>query len=424
MASERTTASTGTSIPRRVVVTGRGVVSPLGPSWEETWSGLVRGVSGIREISGFETSDLPVHIGGELVGFDAAAHLPRPLLRRLDWPMHPLIAAVSMALEDAELKIEPVTAPRTAVLAGSIIGSTRLAIASQARLDEEGYMAVGPTVFPTMGMSVAGEIALHVGAQGPCSEVVAACATGTMCVGEGMRLIQSGRADVVVAGGVDAFTRLEIAAAARARTLSRRNDDPTRASRPFDASRDGFVMAAGAGVIVLESEDHALKRHAPIRAELAGYGATCDAHQLTAPPTGAPEVERAIRMALDSAEVEPGDVDYVNAHGTATPTNDANELAVLRRVLPENATAVAMSSTKSMTGHMLAASGAVEAAVVSEVLLSGVIPPTINCDEPEYPNMNLVAHRAQESRVDVALSNSFGFGGHNAVLVMKRWKPA
>ncbi|QVQ51830.1 beta-ketoacyl-[acyl-carrier-protein] synthase family protein [Spiractinospora alimapuensis] len=408
--------------PERVVITGRGVVSPVGPNWEQTWRGLVAGRSGIGPITEFEADDLPVRIGGELTGFDATDHLSRTLLRRVDWPLRPLLAAAQMARDEAGLALDTATAPRAGVLAGSIIGSTRLAIASQNALDQEGYGGVGPFVFPTMGVSVAGEMSLLLGARGPCMELVAACATGTACVGEGMRLIQSGAADVVFAGGVDAFTRLEIAAAARARTLSRDNDDPARASRPFDTGRDGFVMAAGAGVLVLESLSHARRRDAEILAEVAGYAATSDAHQLTAPPPEAPEVERAVRRALASADVEPADVDYVNAHGTATPTNDTNELTVLRRVLPDHATTTPVSSTKSMTGHMLAASGAVEAAVVTEVVRTGVIPPTVNCDHPEFPDMALVPHRAITRPVDVALSNSFGFGGHNAVLAVRAWR--
>ncbi|WP_405651606.1 beta-ketoacyl-[acyl-carrier-protein] synthase family protein [Streptomyces sp. RK9] len=408
--------------PDRVVVTGRGVVSPLAPNWPDTWAALVAGKSGIRDITGFEVGDLPVRIGGEVPGFEPEHHLPRHVVRRTDWTIQVVVAAARMALQEAGIEVDEGLAPRVGVAVGSIIGSTRVASRNAMAMRDEGYAAVSPQVFPTMGISSAAEVCLELGARGPSAEMVAACATGTVCVGEAARWIREGRADVVVAGGMDAFDRLELAAAARARVLSRRTGDPTTASRPFDRDRDGFVMGAGAGALVLESAAHARRRGAEVHAELAGYASTTDAHHLTAPSPDGAQAERAMRTALESARATPADVGYVNAHGTGTRLNDTTELTAIRRVYGDHAHRVPVSSTKSMTGHMLAAGGAVEAAVVTEAIRTGVVPPTLNCDSPEDPVMNFVAHQAQEHDVAVGVSHSFGFGGHNAVLVLRRWR--
>ncbi|MEV1049195.1 beta-ketoacyl-[acyl-carrier-protein] synthase family protein [Streptomyces sp. NPDC049916] len=406
---------------RRVVVTGRGAVTPLGPDWAATWEGLLAGRSGVGEVTGFEVDDLPVRIGAEARGFDPLAHVPRPTVRRTDWTIQAGIAAARMALAEAGLELDDALAPRVGVAVGSIIGSTRIASDNAAAMAAEGYGGVSPHVFPTMGISAAAELALALGARGPSAEMVAACATGTMCLGEAARWIREGRADVAVAGGMDAFGRLELAAAARARVLSRRTGEPAAASRPFDRDRDGFVIGAGAGVLVLESAEHAVRRGAPVRAELVGYAATTDAHHLTAPAPDGAQMDRAMRESLAAARLTTAEVGYVNAHGTGTQLNDASEVAALRRVYGERAGRVPVSSTKSMTGHLLAAGGAVEAAVISEVLGTGLVPPTINCDDPEFPGINFVPHTTQEHPVEVAVSHSFGFGGHNAVLVMRRW---
>nr|WP_078965677.1 beta-ketoacyl-ACP synthase II [Streptomyces aureocirculatus] len=407
---------------RRVVVTGRGVVSPLAPNWPDTWAGLLAGKSGIGDITGFDVQDLPVRIGGEVPGFDPEAYLPRHVVRRTDWTIQAVVAAARMALREADIEVDDASAPRVGVAVGSIIGSTRVASRNAMAMRDEGYAAVSPQVFPTMGISSAAEVCLELGCRGPSAELVAACATGTVCVGEAAAWIREGRADVAVAGGMDAFDRLELAAAARARVLSRSSGDPAAASRPFDKGRDGFVMGAGAGVLVLESAAHARRRGATVLAEVAGYASTTDAHHLTAPAPDAAQAVRAMRDALAAARATPADVGYINAHGTGTRLNDDTELAAIRQVYADHAPRVPVSSTKSMTGHMLAAGGAVEAAVVTEVLRTGAVPPTLNCDDPEDPAMNFVAHTAQEHVVELGVSHSFGFGGHNAVLVLRRWR--
>ncbi|MBR8743453.1 beta-ketoacyl-ACP synthase II [Nocardiopsis sp. MG754419] len=408
---------------RRVVITGRGVLSPLGNGWESTWDAMVRGRVGVRRIAAFDTEGLDVRIGAEVGDFDPAGALPRPLARRTGRSLQYGLVAADMALRDAGLTVDETNAPRLGVLAGSVVGPTEAVIDTSDELRLHGPAGVSPYSFAMTGIvPPAGEIGVHVGARGPTATMATACATGATCLGEGARMIREGRADIVLAGGMDAFSRFEIAVASRAGALSRRNDEPERASRPFDRDRDGFVMGSGAGMLVLESAEHARRRGARVHAELAGYGATADAHHLTAPRPDGEGVERALRTALADARVDPGDVDYVNAHGTSTPLNDAAEARVLRTVFGERGHDLPVSSTKSMTGHMLAAGGAVEAAVLTAVIAEGVVPPTVNCDDPEDVGLDLVPHQAREHRVEVAVSDSFGFGGHNAVLVLRRWR--
>ncbi|MFS1299811.1 beta-ketoacyl-[acyl-carrier-protein] synthase family protein [Streptosporangium longisporum] len=408
--------------PRRVVVTGYGVVSPFGVGWETTWSNLIQGTSAIREISGMDVSGLPVRIGGQIVDFDPEEWLPASLVRRTTRPAHLALVAAVLALKDAGLEVDAALAPAVGVTVGSACGASSVLVDAGAAFAARGFMALSPYTFTSTGVvTVASEVALHVGAQGPSACITTACATGATCVGEAMRLIRRGEADVVLAGGADdALTPFDLAAAARARALSRRNDDPGAASRPFDTGRDGFVMSAGSGVLVLESEEHAAARGARVYGEVAGYGASTDAYNLTSPHPEGTAVERAVRLALKDAGVTPDEVGYVNAHGTGTRMNDTAEIKVIRRVFGERATSMPVSSTKSMTGHMLGAAGAVEAMVALEAVRTGIAPPTVNCDDPEDPEMNFVAHRAQEHTADVAVSNSFGFGGHNAVLVLRR----
>jgi len=409
---------------KRVVVTGYGVISPFGVGWETAWSNLIQGGSGIRELSGIDTSGLPVGIGGQVLDFDPGVWLPASLVRRTTRPAHLALVAATLALRDAKLDVDAELAPRIGVTVGTACGASAAVVDAGAAFAERGFMALSPYTFTSTGVvTVASEVALHVGAQGPAACTATACATGATCVGEAMRLIRLGEADVVLAGGADdTITPFDIAAAARARALSRRSGDPRAASRPFDTGRDGFVMSAGAGILVLESEEHALARQARVYGEVAGYAATTDAHNLTSPHPEGVAVERAVRLALRDAGVGPAEVGYVNAHGTGTRMNDTAEIKVIRRVFAERATSVPVSSTKSMTGHMLGAAGAVEAMIAMEAVRTGIVPPTINCDDPEDPEMNFVAHRAQEHTADVAVSNSFGFGGHNAVLVLRRWR--
>jgi 3-oxoacyl-[acyl-carrier-protein] synthase II len=409
---------------QQVVVTGYGVLTPLGTGWAKTWSALTDGRSGISKLAGVDLSGLPVTIGGQLRDLDPRDRLPPALANRTGAAARLALIAADLALEDAGLAIGDLDAPRTGVVVGSVGAPTEAVLGSAAALEARGFRGVNPYTFATSGIvTPAGEVALRLGAQGPCLALATACATGANCVGEALLLIRQGRADVVLAGGADdTLNRLDLAAAARAGALSRRNDDPEAASRPFDRGRDGFVMSAGAGVLVLESAEHARARGARIYGEIAGYAATTDGHHLTAPHPDGIAVERAIRQALADAGVGANEVGYVNAHGTSTPLNDAAELKVIRRVFGERAPEVPVSSTKSMTGHMLGAAGAVEAAIALESVRTGIAPPTINCDDPEDPELNLVAHKAQEHSADVAISNSFGFGGHNAVLVVRHWR--
>lgn len=409
---------------KTVVVTGYGAISPFGVGWETLWSNLIQGRSGIRSLSGIDTSGLPVTIGGEVTDFDPGVWLPASLVRRTTRPVHLALVAASLALRDAKIDVDEALAPRLAVVVGTACGSTAAAVEAGAAFAGRGFTGLSPYTFISTGVvTVAGEVALHLGAQGPSSCIATACATGATCIGEAMRLIQLGKADVAVAGGVDdTMTRFDLATAARAKALSRRNEDPEAASRPFDQGRDGFVMSAGAGVLVLESAEHALARQARVYGEVAGYGATTDAYNVTVPDPEGTSVERAVRLALQDAGVRPGEVDYINAHGTGTRKNDTAEIKVIRRVFAERASAIPVSSTKSMTGHMLGAAGAIEAMITLETVRTGTVPPTINCADPEDPELNFVAHRAQQHPVDVAISNSFGFGGHNVVLVVRRWR--
>ena len=338
-------------------------------------------------------------------------------------PAHLALVAATLALRDAKLDVDAELAPRLGVTVGTACGASSALVDAGTAFAERGFMALSPYTFTSTGVvTVASEVALHVGAPGPAACTATACATGATCVGEAMRLIQLGKADVVLAGGAATpsppSTSPPRPEAGRCPPLR----GPRAASRPFDTGRDGFVMSAGAGVLVLESEEHALARQARVYGEVAGYAATTDAHNLTSPHPEGVAVERAVRLALDDAGVTPAEVGYVNAHGTGTRMNDSAEIKVIRRVFAERATSVPVSSTKSMTGHMLGAAGAVEAMIAMEAVRTGIVPPTINCDDPEDPEMNFVAHRAQEHAADVAVSNSFGFGGHNAVLVLRRWR--
>ncbi|MBP2473506.1 3-oxoacyl-[acyl-carrier-protein] synthase II [Crossiella equi] len=409
---------------RRVVVTGYGVLSPLGETWAATWRGLVEGRGGIRALTTVDTTGLPVRFGGELAGFQAGAHLPEPLVARTGRATHLALVAAQDALADAGLTLTD--APdRAAVLLGTVGAPTTAVLRSHEAFTRRGFKGVHPYAFAGAGVVTgAAEVALHVGAQGPCASLVTACATGATCVGEGMRLIQAGRADVVLAGGAeDSLTRLDIATAARAGALSRRNDDPAGASRPFDRARDGFVMSAGAAVLVLESAAHARDRGAEVRAELAGYGASTDAFHLAAPQPDGRIAERAVRAALAEARLDPADLGHVNAHGTGTPRNDTTEIRLLRRVFGHRLPRIPVSATKSATGHLLAAAGALEAVLAVQAIRDGVLPPTLNLTDPEHPDLDLVPHTARTRRVDSVLSNSFGFGGHNAALLLRRWRP-
>lgn len=408
---------------RRVVVTGWGAVTPLGLTADATWQALIAGRSGIGHVTCIDASDLPTTLAGEVKGFDPKDHLSHKQVRRMDPYAQYAFVAAGEALRMAKLEIDEENGPRVGALVGSGYGPMT-SIAEHVRtLAERGPRAVSPFA-PVTGAidSAAGEISLAFGVTGPTRATSSACASGADAIGEGARWIRHGVVDAVIAGGAEnILTRVDFAGSGNAKALSTRVDAPTEACRPFDEDRDGFVMSAGAGIMILEAEEHALARGAAILAEVAGYASTSDAHHWTAPHPEGRGARAAMTGALADAGLTPSDVDYVNAHGTSTVYNDQAELDSIRAVFGDRAERIPISSTKSMTGHMIGAAGAVEAMIGCLTIRTGVVPPTINCHKPIDTKVNFVAHEAQRHEVDVVMSNSFGFGGHNAVLVLRRW---
>ena len=402
------------------MVTGMGAVSPLGNDVQSTWAGLVTGRSGIDTIRAFDASAFPARIAAEVKGFDPAAIVGPKEARRMDRFVQLALAAATEALRDADLQINPSNAERVGVLMGSGIGGI-LTLMEQSRvLDTRGPERVSPFLIPMMIIDmVAGQVAIHTGAKGPNFSVVSACATSAHSIGEAFEVIRRGDADAVIAGGSEApILPIGLAGFTSMRALSTRNSEPQRASRPFDAERDGFVMAEGAAVLILESLTHARERGARIYAELRGYGATGDAYHITAPAEGGEGAMRAMALALKKADLAPEDVDYINAHGTSTLINDRLETMAIRNLFGPRAYDVAVSSTKSMTGHLLGAAGAMEAVVCVKSIVHSVIPPTINYENPDPEcDLDYVPNQARETRVRAAMSNSLGFGGHNATLL-------
>jgi 3-oxoacyl-[acyl-carrier-protein] synthase II len=408
---------------RRVVITGMGAVTPVGLDVQSTWDAVVHGRSGVAPVQAFDTSDLNVRIAGEVKDFDPTRYLDRKEARRMDRFLQLGIVAALEALRDSALEIGADNAERVGVIVGSGIGGIGTIVDAAMVLHTRGPDRVSPFVVPMMLPDMlAGLIAIQSGAKGPNFGVASACATAGHSLGEGAEIIRRGDADVMITGGSEApITRIGLAAFDSMRALSRRNAEPQRASRPFDAERDGFVLAEAAGVVVLESLDHASQRDAHIYGELVGYGATADAFHITTPSEGGEGAARAMRLALQKARLEPGQVDYINAHGTSTPHNDRTESQAIRSVFGEQAPPV--SSTKSMTGHLIGASGAVEAIICIKTILEGCLPPTINYEHPDQEcTLDYVPNVARKARVNVALSNSLGFGGHNTSLVLQRFE--
>jgi 3-oxoacyl-[acyl-carrier-protein] synthase II len=404
----------------RVVVTGIGALSPVGLNAETTWEAMVAGRSGVGPITHFDASRLSVRIAGEVSGFDGVEFFGRRRARHMDRVVQLALAATVEALESS--KLDPAQgAERIGVIYGTGIGGIGSLQAGVDTLRTRGPEWVSPYVLPMMIPNMAaGEIAMEFGLLGPNSATVTACAASANAIAAGADLIRLGRVDAMVCGGAEAaIVEVGVAGFAAMKALSTRNNDPSGASRPFDATRDGFVMGEAAATVILESRDAALARGAPILAELAGYGSTCDAHHMTAPHPQGEGALRAMREALADAGVTPQEVGYINAHGTSTPPNDRTESLAVRRLFGEGAPP--MSSTKSMTGHTLGAAGALESVVCISALRSGILPPTINLHNPD-PNCDLdyIAEGARRSAIKVAMSNSFGFGGHNVSLVFKR----
>ncbi len=405
---------------RKVVVTGIGPVTPVGVGREPFWDALVSGRSGVGEITLFDTSEFPVRIGGEVKDFDPAEWMDRKAARRTDRVVHLAVAAARLAWEDAGNP--PVDPERAAVVVSTGVGGLRTMEDQVRILAERGPGRVSAFTVPAMMPNAAsGQIAMELGFTGPNACITTACAAGAHGIGEAFRYIRHGMADLAVAGGTEAgITPLALAAFAQMGALSR-NPDPARACRPFDADRDGFVLAEAGAILILEEEERARDRGATIYAELAGYGTSADAFHITQPEPQGSGAVIAMQMALADAGEDAEAVDYINAHGTSTPLNDAAETRAIKKALGDYAYRAAISSTKSMTGHMVGAAGAAEAAVAALVVHDGVIPPTTNHDTPDPEcDLDYVPNEARKAEVALALSNSFGFGGQNAVLAIRR----
>lgn len=410
---------------RRVVITGLGALTPIGNTVDEYWQGLMVGKSGIGPITLFDASEHACRIAGEVKGFDPSAYMSPKDAKRMDRFSQFAIAASKQAIADAKLEINDHNAERIGVLIGTGVGGLKVMEDQKEVLLKKGPSRVSPFTVPTMISNMAaGLTGIHIGAKGPNSCTVTACAAGTNAIGDAFRLVQSGYADVMVCGGTEAaVTPLSMAGFASAKALSTRNDEPMRASRPFDEGRDGFVMGEGAGILILESLEHALERGASIYGEVVGYAMTCDAYHMTSPVPGGLGAARAIKLALKNASLSAEEINYINAHGTSTPANDSTETAAVKTALGETAAhRLAMSSTKSMTGHLLGGSGGIEAVATVMAIANDRVPPTINLENPDPAcDLDYVAKESREMVVNVALSNSFGFGGHNATLVMKKY---
>jgi 3-oxoacyl-[acyl-carrier-protein] synthase II len=406
-----------------VVVTGLGPVSSVGIGKNPFWQNLISGISGIDKITLFDASDFPSQIAGEVSNFQPLNYLEAKEAKRMDRFAQFAVIATQLALEDADLEITDQIAERVGVIVGSGIGGLQTLEDQHIILRKKGPRRVSPFLVPMMIADMAaGQIAMFTGAKGPNFCPVTACASASHAIGEAYETIKRGDADVVIAGGAEApITPLSLAAFSAARALSRRNDEPKKASRPFDIDRDGFVIAEGAGIVILEELKFAQRRGARIYAELVGYGATADAYHITQPDPGAKQIARCMALALKEADIKPENINYINAHGTSTPYNDEFETLAIKQVFGEHAYKLVISSTKSMTGHALGAAGGLEFIVCVLAIEKNLIPPTINLENPDpLCDLNYVPNKSIEWVVDTALSNSFGFGGHNAALLVKR----
>jgi len=414
-------------VNNRVVITGIGVMSPLGLDPASLWQALISGQSGVDHITAFDTGPFMTKIAAEVKGFDPAQYMDRKELRRMDSFAHFAVAASLQAVENAHLKIDAYNANDVGVIIGAGYGGLHSVLTQYEVLKERGPERVSPFLVPMMIADTAcGVVSITLGAKGPNFCITSACASGSDAIGDSLEIIKRGDAQAMIAGGTEAqIIPLTLAAFNAARAISTRNDEPQKASRPFDAERDGFVMGEGCVVLVLESLSFATKRAAPILAEIISYGATADAFHITQPAEDGEGGARAMAMALRKAGLEPAQIDYINAHGTSTVLNDKNETIAIKTVFGEHAYRVPVSSTKSMTGHLLGAAGAMEAAVCVLTIQNGIIPPTINLTSPDPDcDLDYVPNVARRAKVDTAMSNSFGFGGHNSTLIFRRYHEA
>ncbi len=408
---------------RRVVVTGLGIVSPVGLNLKETWGNITAGKSGVVTIDKFDTSDFSVQIAATVKGFDASGVLPAKDLKKMDTFIHYGMVAADEALTDSGLEITEENAERIGVAIGSGIGGLPMIETNNEKLNNGGPRKISPFFVPGSIINmISGNFSIKYGAKGPNIAIVTACSTGTHSIGESARIIAYGDADVMFAGGAEmASSPLGIAGFAAARALSTRNDDPAAASRPWDKDRDGFVLGDGAGVLVLEEYEHAKARGARIYAEVAGFGYNSDAYHMTMPVQDGSGAGKCMKLALKDAGLNADDIDYVNAHGTSTPAGDVAETNAVKNAFGSHANKVAVSSTKSMTGHLLGAAGGIEAVFSVMAIKDQVAPPTINLDNPgEGCDLDYVPNTAREMKIDCALSNSFGFGGTNGTLIFKK----
>jgi 3-oxoacyl-[acyl-carrier-protein] synthase II len=408
---------------RRVVVTGIGMISPLGVGNEPTWQGLIEGRSGIGLITKFDASAYPCRIAGEVRGFNAEDFIEKKEVKKSDTFIHYAVAASQMALDDAKLEMKNEDSDRVGVVIGSGIGGLPLIEEMHKKLLDRGPSRISPFFIPGLIVNLAGgHVSIRFGAKGPSSAPATACATGAHAIGDAAKIIRHDEADVMFAGGSEAVVSpLAVGGFSAMRALSTRNDDPQRASRPWDLQRDGFVMGEGAGIVILEEREHAIARGAQIYCEITGYGMTSDAYHITSPSEDGDGMARVMARALKDAGLQPSDIDYINAHGTSTPVGDKTETIAIKRLFGEQAYKVAISSTKSMTGHLLGAAGGIESAIAAMVVRTGTIPPTINYENPDPEcDLDYVPNQARQTEITHVLSNSFGFGGTNATLIFSK----
>ncbi len=408
---------------RRVVVTGIGMISPLGVGNEATWQGLIEGRSGVGPITKFDASAYACRIAGEVKGFNAEEWIEKKEVKKSDTFIHYAVAAAQMAVTDAGLDTSKEDQDRIGVIIGSGIGGLPLIEEMHKKLIEKGPSRMSPFFIPGLIVNLAsGHISIRFGCKGPSSAPATACATGAHAIGDSMKIIRYDEADIMFAGGSEAvISPLAVGGFAAMRALSTRNDEPQRASRPWDLERDGFVMGEGAGIVILEEREHALARGAKIYCELTGYGMSSDAFHITSPSEDGSGMARVMATALKDAKLQPADIDYINAHGTSTPVGDRTETIAIKKVFGEHAYKLAVSSTKSMTGHLLGAAGGLETAIAALALKEGILPPTINYENPDPEcDLDYVPNKARKVDVRHVMSNSFGFGGTNATLVLSK----
>lgn len=409
---------------RRVVITGVGLITALGTGTEKTWKSLLDGDCGINTIESFDTNDQSVHIAGEVRDFNPEDYIQKKELKKLGRFSQFAIAASKMALDDAKLDINESNATRVGVIIGSGIGALEVIETEIGKMIEKGPKRISPFYIPAVITNMAsGNVSIYTGAKGPNKAIVTACASGTHSIGDAFQTILLGKADAIIAGGSEAtITRSGIGGFASIKALSN-NPDPKKASRPFSADRDGFVMGEGAGILIVEELEHALKRGAKIYAEIVGYGETGDAYHMTAPEESGNGAARAMQMAMEQGNINPNEVDYINAHGTSTPLNDKIETRAIKTVFGDHAKELAVSSTKGAVGHLLGGAGGVEAGFLALAIHEGVMPPTVNYDNPD-PDCDLyyVPNKSEKKEIRYGLSNTLGFGGHNAVVAFKKYE--